>query len=84
MKDTFAKGSNFFFVLKISPSSNFLFYYLNGKNYKKITEQLELQGNDVTGAVSEGLCNRTGIKFFDISVLTVDCDEVNCTCCNNC
>eukprot|EP00934_Nitzschia_sp_Nitz4_P004671 Nitzschia sp. Nitz4//scaffold3_size479765//352407//355277//NITZ4_000147-RA/size479765-augustus-gene-1.617-mRNA-1//-1//CDS//3329550899//4661//frame0 len=43
---------------------------------------LELHGNNITGVVSEALCNRTGDSFFDIGVLTVDCDEVQCECCD--
>ena len=53
-----------------------------------ISENLQLHANDLSGSVSEELCNRRGEGFKDIQVLTVDClgdaPEVSCTCCTNC
>jgi hypothetical protein len=44
---------------------------------------LELHTNDLTGSVPEALCARRGDGWSDLKVLTVDLDEVTCTCCSN-
>ena len=43
---------------------------------------LTLDGNDLSGSVSQNLCGRTGDGFFDLKELTVDCDVIACECCN--
>ena len=42
---------------------------------------LTLDSNNLAGAVSQSLCDRTGTEFFDLKELTVDCDVVACECC---
>ena len=43
--------------------------------------ELKLEGNDITGNVSQSLCSRRGERFQELAVLTVDC-AVGCSCCD--
>ena len=44
-------------------------------------ELLELSSNDLTGTMPPEICER---RNDGLDVLTVDCSEVSCTCCDAC
>jgi hypothetical protein len=46
----------------------------------KTTEELVLQDNQLTGTISQELCNQRGLSFGELKILTVDC-VVQCSCC---
>jgi hypothetical protein len=54
-------------------------------------EDLTLHENYLTGSISDALCERKGVAFFDLRFLTADClgepPRVICTtpeCCDEC
>mmetsp|Transcript_13718 Transcript_13718/g.32028 ORF Transcript_13718/g.32028 Transcript_13718/m.32028 type:complete len:551 (+) Transcript_13718:36-1688(+) len=49
-----------------------------------ILNVLTLDRNAFTGAISATTCSQRGEGYFDLQILTVDCAEVTCSCCNNC
>lgn len=51
--------------------------------FDKMVDTLELHANDLTGSVPDTFCARRGDGWSDLKVLTVDLDEVSCTCCTN-
>jgi Leucine rich repeat len=46
-------------------------------------ETLQIQGNHLTGSISENVCNERGLRFQQLATLIVDC-VVKCECCDNC
>jgi hypothetical protein len=44
-------------------------------------QELTLHENMMTGSISSTICN---LRTDDLRVLTVDCDEVSCSCCSTC
>lgn len=42
---------------------------------------MNLSYNDLTGSVSQGLCN---LKKSNLNSFKVDCHDVNCNCCDGC
>lgn len=49
-----------------------------------LSKELTFARNSFTGVISSKLCERRGKGYHDLNILTVDCQEVACTCCNNC
>ena len=51
-------------------------------------DELTFHGNNVTGSISQALCDRKGENFFDLNFLTADCagdpPAVSCDCCDEC
>jgi hypothetical protein len=45
---------------------------------------LRLEENKVVGAISEDMCNRTSTVTNKVLAMTVDCGQVQCSCCKNC
>jgi hypothetical protein len=46
--------------------------------------ELTLHRNVLTGAVPSTVCTLRGTGSSDLQVLTVDCNEVSCSCCSTC
>jgi hypothetical protein len=46
-----------------------------------LLDTLELHDNDLGGTVPAALCARRGEGWSDLKVITVDADEVSCSCC---
>jgi Leucine-rich repeat (LRR) protein len=44
-------------------------------------EELNLQGNQLSGVISEALCNTRGTAFGQLAFLIVDCN-IDCNCCD--
>jgi len=49
-----------------------------------ISNTLKFDKNSFTGAISPTTCRRKGDGRNDLQIITVDCNEVTCSCCNNC
>jgi len=49
-----------------------------------ISNTLKFDRNSFTGAISPSTCRRKGDGRNDLQIITVDCKEVTCSCCNNC
>lgn len=49
-----------------------------------ISNILTFDRNSFTGAISPTTCRRKGDGRNDLQVIAVDCEEVTCSCCNNC
>jgi Leucine-rich repeat (LRR) protein len=45
-------------------------------------QELRLEGNQLSGTISQSLCDRRGQGYQKLEVLTVDC-SVACTCCDD-
>jgi hypothetical protein len=43
---------------------------------------LELHGNGFTGSISDSICRL--VQEGNLDVLTADCEEITCACCNGC
>jgi len=49
-----------------------------------ISNILTFDRNSFTGAISPTTCRRKGLGHNNLQIITVDCNEVTCSCCNNC
>lgn len=50
----------------------------------EVLNVLTLQGNDLVGSISPEICALRGDGPTDLQELSVDCDEVFCSCCTEC
>jgi hypothetical protein len=55
--------------------------FLSHFRFDQHTEELKLQGNSLTGAISQEVCDQRDQGVGDLQVLTVPCDMV-CSCCD--
>jgi len=49
-----------------------------------VSNHLSFGRNDFSGEISAETCGRKGEGYDDLQLLTVDCEEVICSCCDNC
>jgi hypothetical protein len=47
-------------------------------------ELLKLQDNDLTGTIPENVCSIVSSSEFEHKTIMADCDNVQCSCCNEC